>query len=112
MLATAASSGLGASASSRENNSPSVPPRLCGEQPDPIRKFVIVADDAGHEHPLVFSRQIQHSTVVPRGMRAVSAGFLTIHNGRVIVWDRFESESLHLKPRPQDQQFLESFLAS
>lgn len=114
MLATAAAaasvpsvpsvpSGLRVSASPREDHPP---------VRDPIRKYVILRDPVtGDEHPIIFSRQIQHSTMVPPGMRPVSAGFILIWNGRVQIPESFDSESLHLGPRPQDKDIITNFLS-
>jgi hypothetical protein len=78
---------------------------------DPIRKFVILQDQDGAEHPIVFSRHIQHNTVVPRGFKAVSAGFALIRNGRVLILDQFGSESLNLNPRSQDKEIIQKFIS-
>lgn len=101
---------LGVFASSRENNSPSVPQCLCGESSDPIRKFVIVRDEAGREHPVIFSRDLVHKTMVPQDTTPVSAGFLFLSGGSLKVLSAFESSSLNLKPRPQDEALLTSFM--
>lgn len=78
---------------------------------DPIRKFIIVRDAAGREHPVIFSRDLVHRTMVPPGFNPVSAGFLLIAGGRLKVLEAFESSSLNLKPRPQDEALLTSFMS-
>jgi hypothetical protein len=86
---------------------PSVPG---GRPQDPLRKYIIVADDAGNEHPLVFAREIQHNRAVPAHMQPVSAGFVVLHQGRVMI-PAIGSESLRLDPRPQDKNILQTFLS-
>lgn len=76
---------------------------------DPIRKYVIVADDRGREHPIVFSNSIPHSTVIPEGFHPVAAGFVVRFEGSLCIPD-LGSDSLHLDPRPQDKQLLAAFL--
>lgn len=78
---------------------------------NPIRKYVIVTDFSGREHPMIFDRDIQHSTVIPHGFRAISAGFILSAPGTMKVLANMESTSLNLKPRPQDQEILQSFLS-
>ena len=78
---------------------------------DPIRKFIIVRDAAGREHPVIFSRDLVHKTMVPPDTTPVSAGFLLIAGGSLKVLAAFESSSLNLKPRPQDEALLTSFMS-
>jgi hypothetical protein len=85
------------------SSSPSGAPRLL------FRKYIILADDTGAEHPIIFSQAIQHSHLVRYDMRAVSAGFIAVHAGTVIV-PEIPSTSLNLEPRPQDRDLLRSWL--
>lgn len=80
------------------------------ESSDPIRKYVIVRDQAGREHPVIFSRDLVHKTMVPPDTTPVSAGFLLLSGSVIRVLKDFDSSSLHLSPRPNDEALLKSFL--
>jgi hypothetical protein len=90
-----------------------LPAALTPEAPeeDPIRKFVVVVNYDGREHPIVFSRALQHNSILPQGMKPVSAGFVLVHDGIIRVLENFDSTTLNLGPRPQDQALLKSFLS-
>lgn len=77
---------------------------------DPIRKFIIVRDPDGAEHPVIFSRALVHRTMVPPGTTPVSAGFLLVTGNSLKVLTHFDSSSLNLSPRPGDEALLQSFL--
>jgi hypothetical protein len=72
-------------------------------------KYIIFADEAGHEHPVIFSSSIQHSSLARYDLRAVSAGFLMVGAGRVVVPD-VPSTSLNLGPRAGDAALLQAWL--
>jgi hypothetical protein len=74
-----------------------------------MRKYVIVLQD-GAERLILFSREIQHRSVVPAGARPVSAGFVLTFEGRAVI-PAVGSDSLSLDPRPQDKQLIEAFLS-
>ncbi len=78
-----------------------------------MHKYVVVRpifhDTAPPERLIVFDKEIQHRTMVPEGTRAVSAGFVALYHGQVIV-PQIGSETLGLDPRPQDKQLLTHFL--
>lgn len=77
----------------------------------PITKYIILRDDQGQEHPLIFSGDIQHSAAVPQGgFTPISAGFCMFHDGRVLI-PALGSDSLSLDPRPQDKDILATFLS-
>jgi hypothetical protein len=73
-------------------------------------KYVILSQD-DREYPLVFSQDIQHSSMVPLGYKAVGAGFVLICGTQVRVIEGHGSSTLHLDPRPQDQGILRTFLS-
>jgi hypothetical protein len=75
-----------------------------------FHKYIILQDPAtGREHPILFSSALQHSHLGRYDMRAVSAGFVAIHAGTVIV-PEIPSTSLNLSPRPQDREILRTWL--
>ena len=76
-----------------------------------IAKYLIVQERPGApEQPIVFSRDIAHAAMLPMGLVCLSAGFLTIYAGGVIV-PFIGSETLRLDPRPQDRDLLARFLS-
>lgn len=81
-------------------------------EPSPISfcKYVILSQD-DREYPLVFSQDIQHSSMVPLGYKAVGAGFVLICGSQVRVIEGHGSSTLRLDPRPQDQAILRTFLS-
>lgn len=76
-----------------------------------ILKYIILQDNNGHEHPVLFSQDIQHSNAVPRDFdgKPISAGFVMFHKGRPLI-PLMPSESLNLWPRAQDKDILSSLI--
>jgi hypothetical protein len=71
-------------------------------------KYIIIAHD-GRELPILFSRELQHSTVMPKSARALSAGFYQfIAPDQVLVTGA--SETLKLSSRPQDAELIKTQL--
>lgn len=84
--------------------------------PTRLMKYVVVADpfaaaEQPKERPILIDRDIQHSHVVPKGWRAVSGGFVVLCGGLLRVVPGHGSESLHVMPRPQDEELLRNTLA-
>jgi hypothetical protein len=104
---------VSASPSSPAAASPSFPAAASPSFPPSgitFHKYIILQDPAtGREYPILFSSALQHSHLVRYDMRAVSAGFVAIHAGTVIV-PEIPSTSLNLSPRPQDREILRTWL--
>jgi hypothetical protein len=104
---------VSASPSSPAAASPSFPAAASPSFPPSgitFHKYIILQDPAtGREYPILFSSALQHSHLVRYDMRAVSAGFVAIHAGTVIV-PEIPSTSLNLFPRPQDREILRTWL--
>jgi hypothetical protein len=79
------------------------------EPPISFLKYIIFTDATGQEHPIIFSSAIQHSSLARYDMCAVSAGFVALHAGLVII-PEIPSTSLNLNPRPQDREILRTWL--
>jgi hypothetical protein len=76
-----------------------------------FHKYIILQDPAtGREHPILFSSALQHSHLGRYDMRAVSAGFVAIHHGHLVIPANMDSLSLNLSPRPQDREILCTWL--
>lgn len=100
----------------------SIPIRAAEVQSSPaphpmLHKYIILERD-GREYPLVFSREIQHSHVVPwkEGYTPVSAGSFIICGSELRLspgpgCPGAGSSTLEIDPRPQDETILRAFLA-
>jgi hypothetical protein len=79
----------------------------------PLRKYVVIRDASGQEHPIIFPPEIQHNLLVPAGTTPVSAGFLFIYEGNTFAHSmEFGSDSLGLSPRPEDKTILKQLLTN
>lgn len=75
-----------------------------------LAKYIILAVD-DRELPIVFPHALQHSSMLPPGARAVSAGFYQfISADRILVGGR--SETLNLGARIQDANLIKTHLLS
>lgn len=74
-----------------------------------LLKYLIMQDPHGALHPVVFDSCITHAEAAPRGLRALSAGFLVVYDDHLAIPD-IGSESLGLSPRPGDLDLLRVFL--
>lgn len=111
--ATIAKVGTSPCAGSTSTPSPSAPSALSAvqESTPSILKYVVALDPiAQAERPIIFPWDIQHSTMIPLGHRAVSAGFIMIIGTNLIVLPE-ASTSLDLKPRLRDRAILCKFLS-
>ena len=75
-----------------------------------LHKYLIVTDiDPESPRVIIFAKEIEHRSMVPSLAHTLSAGFFTIHAGRVII-PEIGSTTLNLSPRPEDKAILQAFL--
>lgn len=93
----------------RAATAPTPPPAVKAESGPSPSKYIIVGDAAGNEHAILFHHKLQHNTMVPANMVPVSAGFVMVLSGIMIIPD-IDSTTLNLGPRPQDKQILSKLI--
>jgi hypothetical protein len=83
-------------------------PSRAERDPNPC-KYIILRDQANRLLPVVFAGRIEHAAMVPEGHHVVSAGFVLILDGHLVIPD-IDSESLQVGPRPQDKFLIQQLL--
>jgi hypothetical protein len=72
-------------------------------------KYITVESPAGEILPILFHHKLQHRDAVPEGLRPVSAGFVMILGGHLVI-PAIDSTTLNLGPKPNDEQLLNALL--
>ena len=86
---------------------PSDSPAWSASQSGP-HKYIIARDYLGRERVIVFSRDLPHNAMLPPNHDAISAGFVAVYAGNLIL-PNIGSDTLNLEPRPRDKQLLKAF---
>ncbi|MDE2099085.1 MAG: hypothetical protein KGL39_17660 [Patescibacteria group bacterium] len=75
-----------------------------------LAKYIVLERD-GRELPILFPRGLQHSEMVPKNGKVVSAGFYQIIDAQTLVVDGL-STSLNLASRPEDAALIRDLLTA
>jgi hypothetical protein len=72
-------------------------------------KYVVVADCTGKKHCILFHHSLTHSRAVPFGMTPISAGYVMVWKGRIVI-PYIASMTLDLGPNPGDQHLIAALI--